>query len=660
MSLTSSPRVAEEEQTPTELWRSLNFPLLLEEMSNTVDMMADCRARSLESKKQLAEDTKAFQRRLLATSSGVSLPHCEDSASPSQWDELLKSYQSEIDALSRRAKHAETSFNKLFQLLKPLPDPVSAADGLGATGGEEQIDEFSRAIRMKDDEIVRLTTKLHDLDAEFSTLTNQAVTVRRLRETIKAKDDEADEKVKAALSEQAEEFNRRLHAHGMEVDDHKRRLQQELDMEIQRRKEMEDLIAKAEEERLQYSKVSEDSLQALASENETLAADVDRLTAEVEALRTQLNWKNSSSQHLDGSNATVELNLQQERARSEALEAELAALRAKADADRDERQNVIDELQRRESRASEELRATIERLEHQKKEVMRLRAVEEDLGKCQATLKRMNIVEYSTDPSEGTTEVERMLLGKVRNLEAQLAPLRVKASEADSMADELRRRQSEVTTLKESLDRLEKEVTADTSPSSSLPYTATAGVSNGEGNSTEPSLLDITRQQRDHLRTRVLALETERDSLRVDSGEKSRKCDRLYADNVRLLEQKKYWQSVSGGSSSSVEVPTGRARIISELDDGEDDVEMRYMPAYMQGVILSPFETFKTSEREKRLMKLPTGERMIVQVLTQMVGNRVTRIAGGVYLLALHLLVFIVLYKLMHLSTQYENIATTG
>ncbi|KAF4741363.1 hypothetical protein FOZ63_000965 [Perkinsus olseni] len=463
MSVTSSPTVAEEEQTPTELWRSLNFPLLLEEMSNTVDMMAECRARSLESKKQLAEDTKAFQRRLLATSSGVSLPHCEDSSSSSsQWDELLKSYQSEIDALSRRAKHAETCFNKLFQLLNPLPDPVSAADGLGATGGEEQVDEFSRAIRMKDDEIVKLTTKLHDLDAEFSTLTNQAVTVRRLRETIKAKDDEAEEKVKAALSEQAEEFNRRLHAHGMEVDDHKRRLQQELDMEMQRRKEVEDFIAKAEEERLQYSKVSEDSLQALASENETLAADVDRLTAEVEALRTQLNWKNSSSQHLDGPNSTVELNLEQERVRSEALEAELATLRAKADADRDERQNVIDELQRRESRASEELRATIERLEHQKKELVRLRAVEEDFGKCQATLKRMNIVEYSTDPSEGTTEVERMLLGKVRNLEAQLAPLRVKASEADSMVDELRRRQSEVMTLKESLDRLEKlEVTAD-------------------------------------------------------------------------------------------------------------------------------------------------------------------------------------------------------
>lgn len=37
--------------------RSLNFPLLLEEMSNTLEVMVQSRARSLESKKQLAEDT---------------------------------------------------------------------------------------------------------------------------------------------------------------------------------------------------------------------------------------------------------------------------------------------------------------------------------------------------------------------------------------------------------------------------------------------------------------------------------------------------------------------------------------------------------------------------------------------------------------------------
>ncbi|EER13962.1 casp, putative [Perkinsus marinus ATCC 50983] len=148
----------------------------------------------------------------------------------------------------------------------------------------------------------------------------------------------------------------------------------------------------------------------------------------------------------------------------------------------------------------------------------------------------------------------------------------------------------------------------------------------------------ITRQQRDHLRARVLTLEAERDSLREEVGDKTRKCDTLYTDNIKLLEQKKYWQSMRHASS-------------------EDDViEMRYMPAYMEEVSLSPFETFKISEREKRLMRLPRGERLLVQVLTLIVGNRMTRIAGGLYLMALHLLVFIVLYKFMHLSSKYDNV----
>lgn len=44
-------------------------------------------------------------------------------------------------------------------------------------------------------------------------------------------------------------------------------------------------------------------------------------------------------------------------------------------------------------------------------------------------------------------------------------------------------------------------------------------------------------------------------------------------------------------------------------------IEMRYMPAYMEEVSLSPFETFKISEREKRLMRLPRGERLLVIII---------------------------------------------
>ncbi|EER13963.1 Protein CASP, putative [Perkinsus marinus ATCC 50983] len=392
---------ASEERSTADLWRSLNFPLLLEEMSNTLEVMVQSRAH----------------------------------------------YQHEIDNLSRRAKQAETSFNKLYQLLKPLPDPVSAMATTLTNATDEHIDELSNTIRRKDDEIVRLTSKLADLETEFSTLTNQAVTVRRLKEALKAKDDEADEKVQAALSQQEEEFTTRLQHHHINLDDRIQRLQQELDNERDRRKEAESLITRAEEERRHYSKMSEDSLQALTAENETLAADIDRLTGEVEALRIQ-----TKSTH--GMDRTLEL--QQERQRNEALEAELVTVRSKADADREERLNTINHLQQECLDLADEIKMVTERLRQEEKEVARLKDVEGDLQKCQATLEKMKIVEYSADPSEGSTELERMLLGKVRNLEGQLVPLRAKASEVSTIADKLRQREEEVSMLKESLDRLEK------------------------------------------------------------------------------------------------------------------------------------------------------------------------------------------------------------
>lgn len=76
------------------------------------------------------------------------------------------------------------------------------------------------------------------------------------------------------------------------------------------------------------------------------------------------------------------LELQQERQRNEALEAELVTVRSKADADREERLNTINHLQQECLDLADEIKMVTERLRQEEKEVARLKDVEGDLQKC--------------------------------------------------------------------------------------------------------------------------------------------------------------------------------------------------------------------------------------------------------------------------------------
>lgn len=73
-----------------------------------------------QSRKRLVEQTKEFRK---------SAPEDVRKAMGG----LLKSYQGEIDSLSKRAKLAEAAFMAVYTPLSDAPDPVSVFDGLQST-----------------------------------------------------------------------------------------------------------------------------------------------------------------------------------------------------------------------------------------------------------------------------------------------------------------------------------------------------------------------------------------------------------------------------------------------------------------------------------------------------------------------------------------------
>uniref|UniRef100_A0A8C1UKI2 Cux N-terminal domain-containing protein n=1 Tax=Cyprinus carpio TaxID=7962 RepID=A0A8C1UKI2_CYPCA len=90
---------------------------------------------------------------------------------------LLKSFQAEIDALSKRSKESETAFLNVYKRLIDVTDPVPAL-------------ELSLQLKLQrmhdiDTENQKLRETLEEYNKEFAEVKNQEVTIKTLKEKIR-------------------------------------------------------------------------------------------------------------------------------------------------------------------------------------------------------------------------------------------------------------------------------------------------------------------------------------------------------------------------------------------------------------------------------------------------------------------------------------------
>lgn len=87
---------------------------------------------------------------------------------------LLKAYQEEIDHLTSRAKFSESSFFQLCKGLYAAPDPAPAIKlAVSSLDTDERIEENKK-----------LKRALKEYKAEFASLKNQDITIRKLEEQV--------------------------------------------------------------------------------------------------------------------------------------------------------------------------------------------------------------------------------------------------------------------------------------------------------------------------------------------------------------------------------------------------------------------------------------------------------------------------------------------
>uniref|UniRef100_A0A2I3HXN6 Protein CASP n=1 Tax=Nomascus leucogenys TaxID=61853 RepID=A0A2I3HXN6_NOMLE len=527
---------------------------------------------------------------------------------------LLKSFQGEIDALSKRSKEAEAAFLNVYKRLIDVPEVTIKAL-------KEKIREYEQTLKNQAETIA--------LEKEQKLQNDFAEKERKLQETqmsTTSKLEEAEHKVQS--------------------------LQTALE---KTRTELFDLKTKYDEE----TTAKADEIEMIMTDLERANQRAEVAQREAETLREQLSSANHSLQLASQIQKAPDVEQAIEVLTRSSLEVELAAKER-------EIAQLVEDVQR--------LQASLTKL--RENSASQISQLEQQLSAKNSTLKQLEEklkgqADYeevkkelkplwpltswgALGPSDAAKPLEVLLLEKNRSLQSENAALRISNSDLSGRLAGLRVRVTEaVATATEQRDiiqsiqrpdaegaaehRLEK-IPEPIKEATALFYGPAAPASGALPEGQVDSLLSIISSQRERFRARNQELEAENRLAQHTLQALQSELDSLRADNIKLFEKIKFLQSYPGRGS------------------GSDDTELRYSSQYEER--LDPFSSFSKRERQRKYLSLSPWDKATLSMGRLVLSNKMARTIGFFYTLFLHCLVFLVLYKLAWSESVERDCAT--
>uniref|UniRef100_A0A6I8SFC9 Protein CASP n=1 Tax=Xenopus tropicalis TaxID=8364 RepID=A0A6I8SFC9_XENTR len=602
-----------------QYWKRFDLQQLQRELDTTATVLANRQDESEQSRKKLIDQSREFKKNTPEDLRKQVAP-------------LLKSFQAEIDALSKRSKEAEAAFLNVYKRLIDVPDPVPALD----LGQQLQL----KVQRMHDIETEnqKLRETLDEYNKEFAEVKNQEVTIKALKEKIR----EYEQTLKNQAENLALEKEQKLQNDFAE----KERKLQETQMFTS---------SKLEETEQKVQFLQTGLITNISYEIEMIMTDLERANQraevaqrEAEALKEQLATLNKSLQHVSQSQKAPDTEQSTEAVSHSSMEVELTAKER-------EIAQLVEDVQR--------LQASLTKL--RENSATQISQLEQQLNTKNSSLKQLEEklkvqVHILCPPNlcviqDASKPLEVLLLEKNRSLQSENATLRITNSELSGRSAELQVQISEaVTTMSEQKDliiKLEHDVStiqslsnvqrpdaegADIVTMEKIPEpikeatalfygypanTASAPLPEGQMD----SLLSIISSQRERFRARNQELEAENRMMHHTMRALQTELDNLRADNIKLYEKIKFLQSYPGRGSKS------------------DDTELRYSSQYEER--LDPFTSFSRKERQRKYLSLSPWDKATLSMGKLILSNKMARTIAFFYTLFLHSLVFLVLYK---------------
>ncbi|KAL4647659.1 protein CASP isoform X3 [Arapaima gigas] len=441
-----------------QYWKRFDLQQLQRELDATATVLASRQDESEQSRKKLIDQSREFKKN--------TPEELRKQVAP-----LLKSFQAEIDALSKRSKEAEAAFLNVYKKLIDVPDPVPVLEA----GQQLQL----KVQRMHDVETEnqKLRETLEEYNKEFAEVKNQEVTIKALKEKIR----EYEGTLRSQAETLAQQKEQQLHTDYAE----KERSLQETQASMASRLEEADHKAQSLQTALETTQAElfdlktkyDEETTAKADEIEMVMTELERANQRAEAAEREAN---TLREQLTSANKSLQLATQIQKApdMEETMEVLCRSnLEVELSAKEREVVQLVEDVQRLQASLSK-LRETssrqISQLEQQlSTKNSTLRQLEEKLKEqadYEEVKKELNILKsMEFGPSEGTTPqdsakpLEVLLLEKNRSLQSESASLRITNSELSGPAG---RKGKEAAV--ESLQRTPAMANASTPPPPSL------------------------------------------------------------------------------------------------------------------------------------------------------------------------------------------------
>uniref|UniRef100_A0A8C1W9U3 Homeobox protein cut-like n=1 Tax=Cyprinus carpio TaxID=7962 RepID=A0A8C1W9U3_CYPCA len=148
-----------------QYWKRFDLKQLQKELDATATALANRQDESEQSRKKLIDQSREFKKNTPEDLRKQIAP-------------LLKGFQAEIDALSKRSKESEAAFLSVYERLIDVPDPVSALEAA------QQLQVTVRKMHDLETENQRLKDTLQEYEREIAEVKNQEVTIKALKEKL--------------------------------------------------------------------------------------------------------------------------------------------------------------------------------------------------------------------------------------------------------------------------------------------------------------------------------------------------------------------------------------------------------------------------------------------------------------------------------------------
>ncbi|KAG9833825.1 hypothetical protein KCU98_g11303, partial [Aureobasidium melanogenum] len=669
-------------------WRNVDLTSLISTLDTAASDLVTHQRDTLVQRKELAQKTKDFRK-------------LEDAAKLAEIKGLLKSYQSFIDLISNQSKSTQSAFLQIYSPLSEAPDPYPLL--------EASIDSFVTAqevVPKLESENKHLQSTLANLTAQLEETESQLEQERSARQSSQSSQDSKIKEVEASwnavLKEKQDNWDAREKSLEEKVDNQDRLLK-----ELKASYDVAQRLGKAEDDTSKsVHGASQQELDLVNQELEKANLRLSELQGRNEQLRLELAQstanRTSSQTAVSVEDDPAFLRLRSENSQ---LLRKLDAQRYEKDSEKTKWDSNIRSLERE-----------LESLKQDRESIKRKLDKCSDYDEVKQELDMLKSIEFATGDADDSDHepdaapagekgesLEKLLLGRNKKLSNELTILRVSHNDLQSRLEslqedlsntnmELEKSRNLTQTLEEDLLQAQNEASnafdpsamsvagtytsrypkssyaasihrgGNTSPTSSIisgfdtSTSSPRGLDSLRAEAPNAGILPMVTAQRDRFKTKIRELETNLQEQYTLVSSLRSEIASLQKDNLSLYEKSRYVNSYNtkGGATSGYSSTNPSTITIDRSNPGTD---ARYKAAYENSI--SPFAAFRSKESSRAFQRLSFPERAVLQGSRLVLATRTSRNMFAIWVVGLHLLVFVMLFSMGGGSDTTPHLAHT-